>query len=123
MLTNAPETVWVLPALSRVMALEISKTLPVESSPTPPLKVCEYEMLAISDVKAVEPVAPVLDKVRSSPLNAVAVEVMSRAVPVVSPSAERATPVFVVIESPVRLNMLPVPDCVTARPVCASFLT
>ena len=41
MVTKAPETVWVLPRLSRVMALEISRTLPVEFKPTPPLKVWE----------------------------------------------------------------------------------
>ena len=40
-LATAPDIVWVLPLLSRVIALEISSAFPVELSPTPPVKVWE----------------------------------------------------------------------------------
>ena len=54
-------------------------------------------MLAMSEVKAVLPEAPVLDKVKSSPLNAVAVEDISKPVPVVSElaSMSKETPMSV----------------------------
>jgi len=39
--TRAPDMVWVLPVLLRVMALDMSNTLPVELRAAPPLKVWE----------------------------------------------------------------------------------
>lgn len=51
-------------------------------------------------MNAVEPDAPVLLKVSSSPLNAVAVEAMTRAVPEVRALADIPTALPVVIESP-----------------------
>ena len=56
----------------------------------------------MSEVKAVEPEAPVLLKVKSSPLKAVAVEERARAVPVVKEDEERAKASAVVTESKVK---------------------
>ena len=76
-------------------------------------------MLAMSEVKAVLPEAPVFVRVKSSPLNAVAVEDTAAAVPVVKELATIA-PAFPVVEGAVTdrvpLDTVRLPLASTVRP-------
>src|SRR3989338_2035595 len=79
-------------------------------------------MFAISEVKAVDPVAPLLVIVRSSPLNAVAVEEISKPVPVVKEFAVIGKALPVVSEEltavlPVTVTVPTVPLSTTVNKV------
>jgi len=82
----------------------------------------------MSEVKAVLPDAPVLERVSSSPLNAVAVEETARAVPVVREFAVMATALPVVSEElvtvlPVRVARPEVPVSTTVNKVLVPSVT